>query len=248
LRQEASWRPTKYSMSRTGPRGTRDPLHLAPSSRLFATLIADFYCRAFPSYLSGGRLLDLGCGTVPLYGQYRPLVDAVTTADWPTSYHRLQHVDAYCDLNLSLPFRSDTFDAVLSSDVVEHLTDSALAVREIRRILKPGGVLLLNTPFLYPVHEAPHDYVRYTRFGLASLAERSGLMVESVEPIGGLTEVLVDLISKGLSGVPLVSTPLVVLLQEAAILTRNAALSRALRQASSAHLALGHALVARKPE
>lgn len=247
MRREASWRPSKYVIGGAGYRGTRDSRHLAPSSRLFATLIADFYSDALPTHLHGGRLLDLGCGTVPLFDRYRPHVASVTTADWPTSFHQLEHVDVYCDLNRRLPFRSDSFDAVLSSDVIEHLADGLEAVGEIHRVLRPGGVLLLNTPFLYPIHEAPHDYVRYTRFGLASLANRAGLTVESVEPIGGAADVFIDLVSKSLAGIPVVATSLVVLLQEAAILTRHSFPARAVRRASNSHLALGHALVARKP-
>jgi SAM-dependent methyltransferase len=68
-----------------------------------------------------------------------------------------------------LPFRNDTFDIVIANNVIEHLRSPDIGVSEIRRVLKPGGLVLFTTPFLYPIHEAPHDFVRFTKFGLAHL-------------------------------------------------------------------------------
>lgn len=68
-----------------------------------------------------------------------------------------------------LPFSSSSFEVVLCTEVLEHLHTPAGALREIHRVLKPGGKLLLTTPFAYPIHYAPTDYYRYTRFGLEHL-------------------------------------------------------------------------------
>ena len=68
----------------------------------------------------------------------------------------------------------------------------------MRRILMSGGKVLLNVPFLYRIHEAPHDYARYTQFALRRFAERSGLQVLVLQPIGGSLAVLVDLLGKHL--------------------------------------------------
>jgi SAM-dependent methyltransferase len=78
------------------------------------------------------------------------------------------HVDIQADA-YHLPFGDDTFAVALCAEVIEHTHSPALALREIRRVLKPGGKLLLTTPFAFPIHYAPTDYYRFTRFGLTHL-------------------------------------------------------------------------------
>jgi SAM-dependent methyltransferase len=68
-----------------------------------------------------------------------------------------------------LPFGDEAFDLVLCAEVLEHMHSPALALAEMRRVLKAGGRLLLTTPFAYPIHYAPTDYYRFTRFGLTHL-------------------------------------------------------------------------------
>lgn len=69
----------------------------------------------------------------------------------------------------ALPFPDASFDVILAHNVIEHLRDPTTGVAEMRRVLRPGGEVHYSIPFLYPVHEAPHDYTRFTRFGLARL-------------------------------------------------------------------------------
>lgn len=78
-----------------------------------------------------------------------------------------------------LPFVDASVDAVLLFEVLEHLARPASALAEIRRVLKPDGVLLASVPFLYPVHDAPHDYQRYTGHGLERALAEAGLAVKS---------------------------------------------------------------------
>ena len=78
------------------------------------------------------------------------------------------HIDVQADA-YQLPFHDDAFDVVVCTEVLEHTHSPALALREVRRVLKPGGKLLLSTPFAFPIHYAPTDYYRFTRFGLAHL-------------------------------------------------------------------------------
>lgn len=81
---------------------------------------------------------------------------------------------------------SAPFDAVLSTQVLEHLPRPDRALCEILRVLKPGGRPLLSAPHLSPIHEAPLDFFRYPPFGSRELAERAGFLVEEIRPVGGM--------------------------------------------------------------
>ena len=103
-------------------------------------------------------VVNLGAGTTRLHDQ----MINVDFAAFP-------HIDIVADFSEPLPIRSESVDAVLSISVFEHLQKAPLAVAEVARILKPGGVFYLATPFLYPFHGAPCDYTRWTLEGLRSL-------------------------------------------------------------------------------
>ena len=167
-------------------------------SFLIADLVAGCYDHAIPQHCAGA-LLDLGCGHVPLFAAYRTRVAAITCADWGNSLHKNPYLDAEVDLTAPLPFPSGAFDTILLSDVLEHLPEPGLLWREMDRVLRPGGKLIMNVPFYYQIHEAPWDYYRFSRFALARFAQTSGFRVLSLEPIGGLPEVFTDLAAKVLA-------------------------------------------------
>jgi len=75
-------------------------------------------------------------------------------------------VGDFCDDSCLLGAR---FDYVILSEVLEHFHNPATAIRNCRRLLKKGGILLITTPFVFPIHERPVDYYRYTKFGLMHL-------------------------------------------------------------------------------
>lgn len=68
-----------------------------------------------------------------------------------------------------LPFADASWDTVVMIEVLEHLTDPAAAIEEVKRVLRPGGTLILTTRFLGPMHDIPHDYFRFTYYGLKHL-------------------------------------------------------------------------------
>jgi SAM-dependent methyltransferase len=132
-----------------------------------------------------GRVVDLGCGSCP----YKPDLLAHATryvaVDWPGTAHDRGCVDVFADLCAPLPFADAWADTVVSFQVMEHLPEPGRFLAECNRILRPGAYLLLTVPFMWHVHEAPHDYFRYTRFGLEYLLRKAGFVdVEVTEDTG----------------------------------------------------------------
>lgn len=112
---------------------------------------------------STGRTLDIGCGNA-IYGDLFPNRVTVDIERRPGIA-----VDIIGDAhNLSM-FPHNTFNIVLCTEVLEHLHTPSKAIGEFERVLKPGGTLLLTTRFVFPLHDTPHDYYRYTKYGLLHL-------------------------------------------------------------------------------
>ena len=85
----------------------------------------------------------------------------------------------------ALPFREGAFDAVKATEILEHVADVACALVECRRVLKPGGRLVITAPFLERLHGDPDDYARYTRPMWERLLAAAGLSVVTIAPQGG---------------------------------------------------------------
>ncbi len=96
------------------------------------------------------------------------------------------------------PFQTGAFDAALHIVTIEHLREPGRALAEIARALAPGGVLLVAAPQEWEVHQAPHDYFRYTRYGLAYLLETAGFEQLEIRPSGGYFRLLARRLLNGL--------------------------------------------------
>lgn len=122
-----------------------------------------------------GRLLDVGCGSMP----YRELFQVAgyigLDIDSETARQRGM-ADVFYD-GTRFPFGDGEFQAVLCNQVLEHVFHPDEFVREIHRVLAPGGRLLLTVPFVWDEHEQPFDFARYSSFGLQALLARSGFQV-----------------------------------------------------------------------
>jgi SAM-dependent methyltransferase len=121
-----------------------------------------------------GRVIDLGCGTAPYKHDILKVADEYIGVDWKNSLHDQSHVDVFADLCKPLPFPDEHADTVVSFQVLEHLPEPELFLSECYRILKRGGRGFITVPFMWNVHEAPHDYYRYTRYGLKYLLKKVG--------------------------------------------------------------------------
>jgi SAM-dependent methyltransferase len=212
MRHQELWRPTKFITVDGRLQGDPTGAHVFVGSRIAADLVAPQYAVALQRY-ARGRLLDLGCGTVPLFEVYRTLADEVVCVDWPSSLHRTQHIDVFADLTRPLPLRDSSFDTVLLSDVLEHIPNPEDLIGEIARILRPDGHIVLGVPFLYWLHEIPHDFNRYTRYQLTRMLESEELEVVGLTEIGGTPAILADILSKTLAPRPRVAASFVRLAQ-----------------------------------
>ena len=198
MKNVEQWHETKFVNT---PRGLRASREVGRGSRVIADIVAEWYERAIRTH-ARGRLLDMGCGHVPLYGVYRDLVTENICIDWANSPHSSGHLDFEVDLGGKLPFEDASFDTVLLTDVLEHLAEPAEAIRETARVLRTGGKLIIGVPFFYWLHEEPNDYHRYTEFALRRMCTLGGLNVVDLQAYGGLPEVLLDLTAKGINFAP----------------------------------------------
>jgi SAM-dependent methyltransferase len=158
------------------------------------SLILDSLRRVAPR--ARGRLLDVGCGDKPYEAIFRPFV---------TEYIGVEHRDTFALTSAAepelgngkrgpdvlytgerLPFPDRSFDTVLSVQVLEHTPRPAELVREMGRVLKGDGLLILMAPFQFRLHEQPHDYFRYSQHGLRELCARAGLEITHIEQQGSL--------------------------------------------------------------
>lgn len=187
------WKPTKYHF-RNG-RWQPNPEHVALTSLHTAGQTSSLIIKALEEH-AAGDLIDLGCGNAPFAGVYLPLVSSATWVDWGESRHQEIQIDQKVDLNDRLPFADGSFDTAFLSQVLEHIAEPDGLIAETARILRPQGHAIIGVPFLYWLHEKPHDYYRYTRFALGRLALKHSLDVVSITETGGGIDVLQDTIGK----------------------------------------------------
>jgi SAM-dependent methyltransferase len=133
---------------------------------------------------AGARVLDAGAGECPhrrlfAHTHYVTLDLAIGDAAWDYS-----RIGVLGDIH-SMPFRDGAFDAVVNISVLEHLREPGQAMAEFARVLKPGGQLVLSTVQCWEMHQRPHDYFRFTRYGLEYLFQKAGLCPRQVEALGG---------------------------------------------------------------
>jgi len=176
------------------PEPLRDFLAPLPYSPIFLArhYVLQTLKNAIP-FLRHGSFLDVGCGMKPYESLFKSIAKSYIGIDHPItqggSYGTLTRADIFSDAP-SFPFKNETFDSVICTQVLEHVSDPSIKVNEIARVLVPGGTAVISVPFAWPLHEVPYDFYRYTEFGLKSLLENSGLKVIHHEDHGNAMEAL----------------------------------------------------------
>jgi ubiquinone/menaquinone biosynthesis C-methylase UbiE len=136
-----------------------------------------------------GVTLDLGAGSAKYKGLIQPRVSKYVAFDMEPG----PHIDIVGDI-LALPIESNTYDTVISTQVLEHVKKPWVMASEIYRIVKPGGHLILTAPFMIPYHAHPGDYFRYTKEGMIDLFTSLGFEIVECSSYGGLFGVISEMI------------------------------------------------------
>ena len=178
------------------PRGWISPYFLTRHLQRRALL------RAVATAPAVGSLIDVGCGQKPHrdlftgitryegidFGRYsinKDFTAGKPDFEFPSDYTR----------TWTLPFADASYDHAAAFEVLEHHPDPAKALAQLARVVKPGGHVYLSWPFIFPLHEEPHDFFRYTHHAMARLAEGAGLEVVGQWRTGGTVAVVLTLVT-----------------------------------------------------
>ncbi len=153
---------------------------LDPIENAIAEHVEQFALSLPPSAL----VLDAGAGESRfrrLFSRQRYVGLDKGVGDKAWDYSRLDVIGNLLDL----PLPEASFDALLNVVVLEHTPDPGRVVRELHRVLRPGGRMLMAVPLIWDVHQAPHDYFRFTRYGMEHLLSAAGFKIGSLVAVGG---------------------------------------------------------------
>ena len=135
-----------------------------------------------------GCLLDIGCGKMP-YKEFILKNSSVDTYVGLDIENALQYdADIKPDFTwdgIKMPFQNESFESAFGTEVLEHCPNPKIILQEVNRILKPGGVFFFTVPFLWPLHEVPHDEYRYTPFSLKRILGETGFEKIEIKATGG---------------------------------------------------------------
>lgn len=131
-----------------------------------------------------GSVLDIGGGLSPFH-------DLVQSNEYT-------NIDQDASLNptvvgniLAMPFSKNSFDSIICTEVLEHIAEPNMAIKEMHRVLKEKGYAYITVPMSWSLHYEPYDFYRFTKYGIKYLLEKEGFTVLKIHPIGGLVTTFV---------------------------------------------------------
>jgi SAM-dependent methyltransferase len=158
-----------------------DPVYIARKG------IAESLRYAAKRYATG-KLIDLGCGMKPYKDIFASYCDSYFGVDYPDTakfhYGGESKADLWADCT-ETGLDGDSFDTVLSTQVLEHIEHPQKLLEEAHRLLKKGGILIMTAPFFWQEHSTPFDYYRFSQCVLKSLVEEAGFKVLEIRKLEG---------------------------------------------------------------
>jgi SAM-dependent methyltransferase len=147
--------------------------------------VNDFVKKVAAGLPPGTSLLDAGAGECVYkkyftHCNYKSVDLGIGEPNW--NYSRLDYVAPLHEL----PIEDGSFDAILCTQVLEHLQKPLESVKEMYRVLRPGGHLFMTAPMAQSEHQIPYDFFRYTSFGLKHICAEAGFREIRVTPMGGM--------------------------------------------------------------
>ena len=144
-------------------------------------------------YKFEGSVIDVGCGQKPFQYLFSN-TQKYTGIDFkgysinkdfqsgkPDIFFKRNYIKTF-----KLPFKDNTFDNAVSFQVLEHHKDPDMMVKEITRVIKRKGLIMITAPFLVGLHEGPNDFQRYTEFGLRELFKKNNCEVLDIKGQGSV--------------------------------------------------------------
>lgn len=211
--------------------------------------------RAVPDGVASatGVVLDIGAADRWI----TPYLSRETTylaLDYPATGNKFYGArpDVFADA-ANLPFGDSSIDNVICLEVIEHLREPGTALAEIKRVLKPGGRAWISVPFMYPIHNEPYDFQRFTEYGLRREAARAGLGILHLERSGHAVRAAALMMCLGLAGGinearPLVKIALLPLALAGILVVNSTAWLASLFWPNWKNLATNYHLILQKPE
>jgi SAM-dependent methyltransferase len=143
---------------------------------------------------SAKNILDLGCGLQPYKSLFKS--NSYMGIDIEDGGHDIQAkiVDKFYD-GQTIPYPDNNFETVICTEVLEHVQEPIRLLSEIKRVLKPGGEILLSMPFVWYEHEIPYDFNRFTSYQQQLIFKQAGLTITKIEGTTGVFRTCGQLIS-----------------------------------------------------
>ncbi len=152
--------------------------------------VRDALSEYFDKYLTSEMTVyDIGCGPNPFSKKLKEKVKKHVGVDIENGFYEKGFIDLVGSA-YNVPVEDGEADAVISSQVIEHLDKPLKAIEESARILKKDGLFLCSFPFLYPLHAEPHDYTRFTEHYMDKVLEENGLSIIETKKVGGFWYIL----------------------------------------------------------
>ena len=142
--------------------------------------------RSLPNFK--GKLLDAGCGKMPYRNHILSNSEVIEYVGLDIEsalvYDSEVKPDFFWD-GVKMPFQDNSFDTVMATEVLEHVPNVEIYLKEVYRVLKNDGVFFFTIPFLWPLHEVPHDEYRYTPFSMENHLNYVGFKDITLKATGG---------------------------------------------------------------